>query len=90
MRGSQHRVMGYQQVVIANLVDAAVARPLSGDLVGRRILEMGGACSAGEASLGTKIRKSRGTTGRTCSEITQVIVMAPVSYGFNRVATFTH
>jgi hypothetical protein len=89
MGGSQHRVMAYQQVVIANLVDAAVARPPSDDLVGRRILEIGGPCSAGEASLGTKIKKSRRTTGHTYSEMTQVIVTAPVSYGFNRVATFT-
>ena len=81
--------MAYQQVVIADLVDGAVARPLSDDLVGRRILEIGGPCSAGEASLGTKIKKSGRTTGRTYGEITQVIVTVPVSYGFNRVATFT-
>jgi len=81
--------MAYQQVVIADLVDGAVARPLSDDLVGRRILEIGGPCSAGEASLGTKIKKSGRATGRTYGEITQVIVTVPVSYGFNRVATFT-
>ncbi len=89
MGGSQHRVMAYQQVAVANLVDAAIAIPLSDDLVERRILEIGEPRGAGEASLGTRVKKSGRTTELTQGEIIQVDVMVRVSYGPNRVATFT-
>ncbi len=89
MGGSQHRVMAYQQVAVTNLVDAAIAIPLSEDLVERRILEIGEPRGAGEANLGTSVKKSGRTTGLTQGEITQVDVMVQVSYGPNRVATFT-
>ncbi len=89
MGGSQHRVMAYQRVAVANLVDAAIAIPLSDDLVERRILEIGEPRGAGEASLGTRVKKSGRTTELTQGEIIQVDVMVRVSYGPNRVATFT-
>ena len=86
--GSSHRVMAFQQVPAKNLVDAAIARPLSGDLVEKRILEIGVPKGSREATLGTPVKKSGRTTGFTTGEIIQIDVTAEVSYGENQTATF--
>jgi hypothetical protein len=72
-----------------NLVDAAIARPLSASLVEKRILEIGEPQGVGEGTLGLKIRKSGRTTGLTSGEITQVDATVQVLYGLVRMATFT-
>jgi len=87
--GSQHRLQAFQENPETNLVDAAIARPISAALVEKRILEIGEPQGVGEGTLGLKIRKSGRTTGLTSGEITQVDVTAQVSYGLGKVATFT-
>jgi hypothetical protein len=87
--GSHHRLEAFQENPATNLVDAAIARPLSADLVEKRILEIGEPQGVGEGTLGLEIRKSGRTTGLTSGEITQVDVTAQVSYGLSKTATFT-
>ena len=86
--GSSHRVMAFQQVPAKNLVDAAIARPLSDDLVKKEILGIGVPKGSREATLGTPVKKSGRTTGFTTGEIIQIDVTAEVSYGENQTATF--
>lgn len=86
---SSHRFTAYRVNVEANLVDAAIARPLSDDLVEKRILEIGEPHGAIEGALGMKIRKSGRTTEVTEGEITQVDVTVQVQYGAAKIATFT-
>jgi hypothetical protein len=87
--GSRHRLLAFQENPETNLVDAAIARPLSADLVKKEILEIGEPQGTAEGTLGLKIRKSGRTTGLTSGEITQVDVTAQVSYGGVKIATFT-
>jgi len=86
--GSSHRVMAFQEIPERNLVDAAIARPLSDDLVEKRILEIGVPKGSKEATLGTNVKKSGRTTGFTTGRITQIDVTAQVSYGEGRIAVF--
>jgi hypothetical protein len=87
--GSHHRLEAFQESRATNLVDAAIARPLSADLVEQRILEIGEPQGIGEGSLGLAIRKSGRTTGLTSGMVTQVDVTVQVSYGSLGTATFT-
>ena len=86
---SQHRIQAFRQNLAANLVDAAIARPLSDDLVKREILEIGLPQGTGEGTLGLSVRKSGRTTGLTSGEITQVDATVQVSYGLGKTATFS-
>jgi hypothetical protein len=87
--GTQHRFRTYQVSAGQNLVDAAIARPLSDDLVEQQILEIGVPQGIAEGTLGLAVRKSGRTTGLTQGQITQVSVTAQVSYGVAGTATFT-
>lgn len=86
--GSSHRVMAFQEVPGRNLVDAAIACPLSDDLVEKRILEIGVPKGSRNATLGTNVKKSGRTTGFTTGRITQIDVTSQVSYGEGQVAIF--
>ena len=86
--GSSHRVMAFQQVPGRNLVDAAIARLLSDDLVEKRILEIGVPKGTREATLGTQVKKSGRTTGFTTGRIIQIDVTTQVSYGEGQDAIF--
>lgn len=86
--GSRHRFLAIQDDPEPNLVDAAIARPLSADLVVRHILEIGEPQGINEGTLGLKIRKSGRTTGLTSGEITQVDATVKVSYGIGKTAIF--
>jgi len=86
--GSSHRVMAFQEVPDRNLVDAAIARPLSDDLVEKRILEIGVPQGSRDATLGTQVKKSGRTTGFTTGRITQIDVTTQVSYGEGQDAIF--
>ena len=86
--GSSHRVMAFQEVPGRNLVDAAIARPLSDDLVEKRILEIGVPQGTREATLGTRVKKSGRTTGFTTGRIIQIDVTTQVSYGEGQDAVF--
>ena len=85
--GSSHRVAAFREVPGTNRVDAALARPLSADLVTREILEIGVPKGVGEATLGTHVKKSGRTTGLTTGQIIQIDVTAQVRYG-DRTAVF--
>jgi hypothetical protein len=87
--GSRHRLLAFQENPEMNLVDAAIARPLSDDLVEKRILEIGEPQGVAEGTLGLAIQKSGRTTGFTSGEIRQVDATVRVSYGVGQVATFT-
>jgi hypothetical protein len=87
--GSRHRLRAFQEDPAMNLVDAAIALPLSDDLVEKRILEIGEPQGINEGTLGLRIRKSGRTTGLTSGEITQVDATVQVSYGLGTTATFT-
>jgi hypothetical protein len=86
--GSSHRMMAFQEVPARNLVDTAIARPLSDDLVENRILEIGVPKGSREATLGTPVKKSGRTTALTTGEIIQIDVTAQISYGEGKTATF--
>ncbi len=69
-------------------MDAALAKPLSPDLVTPAILDLGAPKGIGEVLLGTRIRKSGRTTGVTESIITQVDVTMEVDF-HGKPARFT-
>jgi hypothetical protein len=87
--GSRHRFSVFQENPAMNLVDAAIARPLSDDLVEKRILEIGEPQGVAEGTLGLPVQKSGRTTGLTSGEIEQVYATVQVGYGAGQVATFT-
>jgi hypothetical protein len=87
--GSRHRFSVFQEDPTMNLVDAALARPLSDDLVEKRILEIGEPEGVAEGMLGLTIKKSGRTTGFTTGEIQQVDATVQVGYGVGNTATFT-
>lgn len=84
--GSSYRVMAQQAG--RNLVDAAIARPLSEMMVEKRILEIGEPQGVAVGNLGMKVQKSGRTTGLTKGQIIQVDVTARVSYGDSKLAIF--
>jgi hypothetical protein len=86
--GSHHRVQSYRLAPAENRVDAALARPLSADLVERQILEVGLPQGVREATLGARVQKSGRTTGHTQGIIRQIDVTVGVDYD-GRTATFT-
>jgi hypothetical protein len=72
-----------------NLVDAALARPLSPGLVSPEILGLGRITGVGTAELGTPVQKSGRTTGVTSGTIQLIDVTVDVEYDRGRVARFT-
>ena len=88
MFGSGVRLQAIDQQAEANLVDAAIARPLNPDDVKDEILEIGTVQGIAEAELGMAIKKSGRTTGFTTGEIQQVDVTVNVQYGQGQIAQF--
>ncbi len=64
-----------------NLVDAAIAAPLSPDLVAPDLLEIGTVAGTAGASLGTRLKKSGRTTGLTRGKVTGLDATVEVDYG---------
>lgn len=64
-----------------NEVDAALAQPLSDELVSADILEIGVPVGSVVATLGTEVQKSGRTTGYTTDRIIQFDVTVRVAYG---------
>lgn len=73
----------------ANLVDAALARPLNPRLISREILELGEIKGSREPDLGLRVRKSGRTTGVTEGEIQVVDATIKAIYSEDATATFT-
>jgi hypothetical protein len=87
--GSHTRYRAYRIQAASNLVDAAIARPLSASDVSDEILEIGRIQGLGRGELGMRLQKSGRTTGYTQGEILQVDVTANVQYGAGQTAQFT-
>jgi len=88
--GSQHRMNAFQQTSGTNLIDAALARPVSVNLVEKSILNIGQPHGVGTATLGTQLVKSGRTTGFTTGRITQIDVTVQVEYPGVGSATFSN
>lgn len=86
--GSNARLQAVTTQVSDNLVDAAIAEPLSNANVRDEILEIGTVQGTESGVLDMAIRKSGRTTALTSGIIQQVDVTVNVQYG-NQVARFT-
>ena len=83
--GHNHRLQAYQTQQEANVVDAAVAKPLNGSDVLNEILDIGRVLGDKSASLGMKVRKHGRTTDYT--EGTTVVVGATIDVGYGDKGT---
>jgi len=72
----------------ANLVDAALARPLSREIVSPEILEIGQVRGVREAELGMTVKKCGRTTGLTRAEVEALDVSLEVGYGTGETLAF--
>ncbi len=87
--GSKHRLSVLQATPqAANLVDAAVARPINDADVLDEILNIGEVSGTKDGTLGMQIRKSGRTTGFTTGVINTIEATVNVNYGLGKVATF--
>jgi hypothetical protein len=86
--GSSHQLQATQQTDGTNTVDAALARPLTPDLVNNDILYIGAPTGVGTASLGTEVQKTGRTTGHTQGTINQIDATLRIDYN-GRSALFT-
>jgi len=72
-----------------NLVDAALARPLSPAALDPEILGIGPVEGAGEATLGLEVQKSGRTTGLTRGRVITLHATVRVHYDAGRMGQFT-
>ncbi|MDX1405305.1 MAG: hypothetical protein R3192_12240 [Woeseiaceae bacterium] len=86
--GSRTRYRTISLQASDNLVDAAIARPLSEADVVDDILRIGSIQGFGDVDLGAAIKKSGRTTEFTTGQILQVDVTVDVDYGAGRTARF--
>lgn len=87
--GSTTRLKAVRAQASDNLVDAAIARPVSDEDVTDEILDIGTISGVAEATLGMAIQKSGRTTGYTQDVVQQIDVTVNVGYGGGKVARFT-
>ena len=86
--GSSYRLKAYQEIqAVENLVDAAIARPISDDLIVDEILEIGVPTGSAEVDLGESVKKSGRTTGFSSGRILTINATINVQYG-EGVVTF--
>jgi V8-like Glu-specific endopeptidase len=78
--GSQHKLQAVKETEGVNRVDAALAQPLSSDLVSNEVLYIGAPVGVGEATLGMNVQKTGRTTGHTSGVITQIDATLRVNY----------
>jgi hypothetical protein len=89
LAGSQHQVQVIQhRPLVANCVDAAVARPLDDNFVVQMNLEIGKISQAVAAELGMSVCKSGRSTAFTSGMICVLDATVVVHYGQDRTATF--
>ncbi|MBN1145646.1 MAG: hypothetical protein JXA78_00210 [Anaerolineales bacterium] len=87
--GSQHRLSAFlEDLAAVNLVDAALARPLSDGAILDEIIDIGVPNGKTAAVLGMPVRKSGRTTAFTTGEINVIEATVNINYGSGRVATF--
>jgi hypothetical protein len=85
--GSRHRLVVYRETESFNQVDAALAKPISPDLLTADILDLGRPRGARPAGLGDQVKKSGRTTGCTEGRIVQIDVTSQITYAAGQ-ATF--
>jgi hypothetical protein len=87
--GSQHRLdVSRYNPQATNLVDAAVARPLSDGDILDEIMDIGVVQGTLEAALGMPLRKSGRTTGFTTGQVLVMNATVDVGYGVGKTARF--
>ena len=86
--GSDARLRAVSAARTENLVDVALARPVSADAVTADILGIGVPTGTAEAELGMRVRKSGRSTGLTYGEVAQIDVTADIDYD-GKTARFT-
>lgn len=80
LTGSSHRLEPMQVTPGDNLMDVALARPLSPDLVTPAVLDVGPLTGVAEPQLGMAVQKVGRTTGLTQGVVTQIDVTVNVDY----------
>ncbi|HHY98744.1 MAG TPA: S1 family peptidase [Firmicutes bacterium] len=83
-----YRILLLRQTGRANLVDAALAKPISDDVVVPEIMEIGNIRGVGEAQVDMYVKKSGRTTGVNSSQIEALDATIQVGYGNSHVAMF--
>ena len=78
--GSSHQLQAVKRTEGINQVDAALARPLSPDLVSNEILNIGAPVGVGTVTLGTEVQKSGRTTDHTQGTVTQIDATVRIDY----------
>jgi hypothetical protein len=86
--GSTTRLKVARPMASENLVDCAIAQPVSEVDVKNEILGYGAITGSAEGTLGMAVKKSGRTTGLTTGTIDQIDVTVSVSYGAGKTATF--
>ena len=86
---TQTATTGQELPEAINEVDAALARPLSANLVNANILKIGVPAGIAQATLGTQVQKSGRTTGHTTGRIIQIDVTTRIAYG-DQIALFAN
>lgn len=89
LTGSKSRVQAYSLEAAANLIDAALAKPLNDNDVSKEISGIGTITGAKEVTLGMKVHKMGRTTGYTTGIVDQIDVTTQVSYGTNKTGVFS-
>lgn len=87
--GSRTRYNAVRPLAQENLVDAALAQPVSPSYVEDTILNLGAVNGSAEVDLGSRIIKSGRTTGVTQGEIIGIDVTVQVEYDAGKIAVFT-
>jgi len=86
--GSGHRLRPYLPQAEPNLVDAAIARPTSADLVTSEIRRIGIPKGTAIVNVGDAVKKCGRTTNLTTGSVLQTDVTVQVQYGAGKIATF--
>ncbi|MBN2013263.1 hypothetical protein JW960_28290 [candidate division KSB1 bacterium] len=86
--GSQHRLVAKKLAATANLVDAALAKPVNTSIISDEIVDIGKITGVVQAELGMSVRKSGRTTAFTTGTIDVLGAAIDVSYGASKVAHF--
>ena len=78
--GSSHEMQAVKRTPGVNRVDAALARPLSPDLLSSDIVQIGVPAGVNEATLNMDVQKMGRTTGYTTGKITQLDATVRIDY----------
>jgi hypothetical protein len=77
---SSHRLQAVKLTKGVNQVDAAIAKPLSPDMISTEIAEIGVPAGVAQATLGTRVKKVGRTTGFTTGTILAIEMTTQIEY----------